>query len=73
MPVCGLLVISLSHWTNFWFLTPENMSMQKYGLHTDTHFDAGLQTLKFAFVKSLHSSLHKAISCQQWTLVPILN
>ena len=50
MPVCGLLVISLSHWTNFWLLTPENMSVQKYGLNTDTHFDAGLQTLKFAFV-----------------------
>ena len=45
MPVCGLLVISLSHWTNFWLLTPENMSLQKYGLYTDTHFDAGLQTL----------------------------
>ena len=38
MPVCGLLVISLSHWTNFWHLTPENMSIQKYGLYIDSHF-----------------------------------
>ena len=46
MAVCGLLVISLSHWTNFWHLTPENMSIQRmWALHRYS-LDAGLQTLR---------------------------